>query len=591
MNAIEQMMQAHGANAAQSMAALLGGTSAGSINTGFAEQFAAALQNTGETSPFAQAISNGSISIYAVTNVTQTQTVPGVSPQQQAGASPTIDRADLPEAVAAQLPAEGFQLVKVTPENFATLFGNNPTATQEGVSPSVSVGGETPSTPFLVIQTPNGNTQSDVHLLPVAELEALLTASPLVPQTTTTAANGEGTSPVTAAANGTTPTASISTTPASVATATSGQTTEANTALDQAIKTPAEQNQTSVTNKPEASASQEAAKSLAERAGESATTTSAKDQPATTSIKAQKVAEAEAHGVQTQQAANTAKKPATSGTTASAQQTNGNAAAAASNTQSTSGGQSNGEQSGSQNQSAPDQHTATPAKSARAASAGNAPQAAATNAMQQPPVTWTPERVSGFGEGFSADTFAGGLSGLRGESSFLSSMGILGGKASPHMGAQVAKQLNLQVTNAVKNGSNEFTMRLDPAELGRVQVKMKFSSDGTVAAQVMVERPETLSLLQREVRGLERAIETGGHQADENGISFSLDTSDGESAGKAFAEAMHEDRLKEQLEQNSSGSTATAGDDALLGDETNDPAVLEEILSRVTPETGLDVRI
>ncbi len=587
MNAIEQMMQAQGANNAQSMAALLGGTSAGSVNSGFAEQFAAALQNTGETSPFAQAISNGSISIYAVTNVAPTAST---SSQLQGDIQQTIDSADLPEAVAAQLPAEGFQLVKVTPENFATLFGNAPTATQQGVTAGTSLSSNAANTPFLIIQTPDSNTPSDVHLLPIAELEALMSASPLASQVLNATTNGEAASITATTATGVIPVpTSAASAPATAVLP--GNTAETNITVDQASKTPADVTQTNIARKPDAPVNQEAAKSLAERAGETTAATSAKEQPAATSIKAQKAAEAEAHGVQTQQATNAAKKPATANTSTAAQQTTGNTSTASTNTQTASNGQSGNEQSGNQNQPAPDQNSTAPSKAARAAGANNAPQAAATNAMQQQPVTWTPERVSGFGDGFSADTFSGGLSGLRGESSFLSSMGILGGKASPHMGGQIAKQLNLQVTNAVKNGSNEFTMRLDPAELGRVQVKMKFSSDGTVAAQVMVERPETLSLLQREVRGLERAIETGGHQADENGISFSLDTSDGESAGKAFAEAMHEDRLKEQLEQNGSENSATAGDDALLGNEANDSAVLEEILSRVTPETGLDVRI
>lgn len=202
--------------------------------------------------------------------------------------------------------------------------------------------------------------------------------------------------------------------------------------------------------------------------------------------------------------------------------------------------------------------------------------------------TWTPERAAGWPEGFSADVIASGLSGLKGEGSGLMGMGLMGGKANAALGGHVAKQLNVNITRAVKAGDNEFAMRMDPPELGKVTVKLKFGADGMVRANVLVERPETLELLQRETRGLEKAIEAGGSKTAEGGISFSLDSGNDESAGKAFAEAVQEDRLKESLsEKQSSG-----GD---LSDQASDDLTeiidLEEILAHVTPETGLDVRV
>lgn len=577
-------MQAHGANPAQSMAALLGTASAGSVNTGFAEQFAAALQSTGETSPFAQAISDGSINLYAVTNIDPTHVASSTALEQAAKAA-TGESVDLPSEVTAQLPAEGYQLVKVTPENFAALFGNTESAAQAGAAVQAQIASETPAAQFLIIQTPEGSAKTGVHLLPVAELEALITPELIAAQSTTSAST---------ATNGVTTTTQASSSTATVSAAATGPAANAipatietgTTPADaQAAKTVVDAQQTTAANKT-AAATSEVGKTLAESTSDAAATKSAKDQPAATSIKALKAAEAETHGVQTQAVSSTAKKSTAAGNSATTQgQTN--TATSSSTTQTSANSQSGNEQTGEQKHNNPDDHRGAP-NLARSTSANNAPQPA--NA-QPAPVSWTPERLSGIGEGFSADTFAGGLSGLRGESNFLTSMGILGGKASPHMGGQIAKQLNLQVTNAVKNGANEFTMRLDPAELGRVQVKMQFGADGKVAAQVMVERPETLSLLQREVRGLERAIESGGHQAENGGISFSLDTSDGESAGKAFAEAMHQDRLKEQLGQTDADGNAANGEEAFADTEQTDSAILEEILSRVTSETGLDVRV
>jgi len=212
---------------------------------------------------------------------------------------------------------------------------------------------------------------------------------------------------------------------------------------------------------------------------------------------------------------------------------------------------------------------------------------------QRAPISWTPERLAGLPENaVPAEAVAGGLTGLRSEPSFMNSMGLMGGKPSPLQGGQIAKQVNLQISRAVKNGSNEFNMRLNPTELGSVRVKMVFNESGRVSAQLFVERPETLELLQREMRGIERAVEAGGHKLDQGGLSFNLDTNDGQSAGKAFAEAAQQDRLKEKIEAGTATDPDGTSDDNFNNEDgLTDLAVLEKVLSRVSPDTGLDVRV
>lgn len=220
------------------------------------------------------------------------------------------------------------------------------------------------------------------------------------------------------------------------------------------------------------------------------------------------------------------------------------------------------------------------------AKADTQPASHATAAPKEP-VQWAPERLFGLPDSTSASAMASGLAGLKGESSLMNSMGLLGGRASPELGHQVGQQLNASVTKAVKAGQQEFTLRLNPSELGRVQVKLNFLEGGRVQAQVMAERPETLELLQRDPRGLERAIEAGGSKAD-GGIEFSLEDKDGQSAGKAFAEAMQQEKMREQMDERSGGGEAGPdGDDEMMQEEIP----LEEILSQVTVETGLDVRV
>lgn len=71
-------------------------------------------------------------------------------------------------------------------------------------------------------------------------------------------------------------------------------------------------------------------------------------------------------------------------------------------------------------------------------------------------------------------------------------------------------------------GNKRFDIRLDPAELGRVDVRLEISDDGSVSAKLTVDRVETLHLLQRDARTLERAFEQAGLKPSEGGVEMSL---------------------------------------------------------------------
>ena len=205
----------------------------------------------------------------------------------------------------------------------------------------------------------------------------------------------------------------------------------------------------------------------------------------------------------------------------------------------------------------------------------------------------TPERLSGFQDTRGFDDIASGLGTLRGEHSS-GPNGILAPKGSPGLAQNVANQLNLAISRAVEDGESQFTLRLNPAELGRVTVKLNFNEAGNVRAHVLVQNPETLELLQRDVRGLERAIETGGHKLEGASIEMSLDKGDQESAGRAMAEAMMEEKMRDELAAQSANGTATGAgseDPAAETDTLEDDVPLEDILPYVTAETGVDIRI
>ncbi|CAN7665178.1 flagellar hook-length control protein FliK [Bosea sp. LjRoot90] len=80
-------------------------------------------------------------------------------------------------------------------------------------------------------------------------------------------------------------------------------------------------------------------------------------------------------------------------------------------------------------------------------------------------------------------------------------------------------------------GNKRFDIRLDPAELGRIDVRLEFSDKGEVSAKLTVDRVETLHMLQRDARTLERAFEQAGLKPSEGGIDMSLRDSSDQQAG------------------------------------------------------------
>jgi len=157
------------------------------------------------------------------------------------------------------------------------------------------------------------------------------------------------------------------------------------------------------------------------------------------------------------------------------------------------------------------------------------------------------------------------------------------------MARQLADQVGVSINKAVDNGVSEFTIRLNPAEMGNVTVKLQFGDTGLLRATVMADSRETLDLLQRDARGLERALGEGSKGAPS--IDFSLDDPGGESAGKAFAEALHEDNMKDNMalkDGSEHGDFARKSNPSGASDEE---ISLEAILASVTTETGIDVNV
>jgi flagellar hook-length control protein FliK len=91
--------------------------------------------------------------------------------------------------------------------------------------------------------------------------------------------------------------------------------------------------------------------------------------------------------------------------------------------------------------------------------------------------------------------------------------------------------LALHVAARWAKGESKFTIRLDPPELGRIDVNLNVNNHGHAQAVLAVEKPQTLDLLLRDAPSLERALKDAGLELGGN-LSFSLK----EDARQSFAQ-------------------------------------------------------
>lgn len=83
-------------------------------------------------------------------------------------------------------------------------------------------------------------------------------------------------------------------------------------------------------------------------------------------------------------------------------------------------------------------------------------------------------------------------------------------------------QLGVQIGQMAAAGHTRFDISLDPPELGRIRVELDVDAMGQVRTHLIAERAETLDLLQREARQLEKSLADQGLSTGSGSLSFSL---------------------------------------------------------------------
>ena len=118
----------------------------------------------------------------------------------------------------------------------------------------------------------------------------------------------------------------------------------------------------------------------------------------------------------------------------------------------------------------------------------------------------------------------------------------------------VAAQIGHEIVRRFNNESTQFQMRLDPPELGRVDIKLEVSRDHRVSAVISADTPQAVTELARHARELEQTLQSAGLELKDNGLSFDLNQS-----RQGFAEAR----------DNTSGARKGAA-----SSETSEPAAI-----------------
>jgi flagellar hook-length control protein FliK len=86
----------------------------------------------------------------------------------------------------------------------------------------------------------------------------------------------------------------------------------------------------------------------------------------------------------------------------------------------------------------------------------------------------------------------------------------------------LGEQLRVHIRSSVAEGHDQIRIHLKPESLGSIDISIALSQDGSAQVRVVSDNLETFDLLQRDARGLERALNEAGIKADAGSLQFQL---------------------------------------------------------------------
>lgn len=85
---------------------------------------------------------------------------------------------------------------------------------------------------------------------------------------------------------------------------------------------------------------------------------------------------------------------------------------------------------------------------------------------------------------------------------------------------KVVREMGIQIARRVATGGDELVIRLDPAELGRINIRMSVNEHGQLRATVAADLPSVVEAIRNDVPELSRALEQAGLRTDSQSFRF-----------------------------------------------------------------------
>ncbi|MBY0356047.1 MAG: flagellar hook-length control protein FliK [Rickettsiales bacterium] len=159
-----------------------------------------------------------------------------------------------------------------------------------------------------------------------------------------------------------------------------------------------------------------------------------------------------------------------------------------------------------------------------------------------------------------------------------SSLVLIPVKVQP--GQNLVDQLHVHIHKAVADGNDQISLRLTPEHLGRIDISIDLADNGNAVVRITADRQDTFDLLQRDSRGLERALADAGIKADSGAMQFQFR---GEQSQAQQGSAQGNDSGQRGGRQQSAQSAQNNAQD-ILEIENNGTY-------RLVASTGLNIRV
>ncbi len=140
--------------------------------------------------------------------------------------------------------------------------------------------------------------------------------------------------------------------------------------------------------------------------------------------------------------------------------------------------------------------------------------------------------------------------------------------------------LPVAIASRAQAGSSQFDIRLDPPELGRIEVQLSVDSNGQVTSHITADRQDTLNLLQSQQPQLQQALEQAGLKTSDSAMQFSL-------RDQSFA---GQQQQNQNFAQNGNNSQSNM-QQIVIPDSSLSSVDTTQIYSRLNLRGGLDIRV